>query len=218
MTKKRISPLDAITARQWASMTNKAIGDRVGGMSGQSVGRYRKRHGHPRPDKRQAAPKSWGAAGQHRQSPLSELDNATWSTSTNWELAHLLGMRHQSIAEYRHRHDKPASPSVSGQTQRWKEKPEEDAVFDPGAPIDDWYAAYKKRKGKANRATFIRRVKEMDSFLSDSYHQGLDWPPDAWRAWLAALAGQVEMPRADVWAGHEAKRIFDAVDYMAGYS
>jgi len=214
MTKKRISPLDAITTRQWATMTNKAIGDRVGGMSGQAVGRYRKRHGHPRPDKRQAAPKSWGAAGQHRQSPLSELDNATWSTSTNWELADLLGMRHQSIAEYRHRHDKPASPSVSGQTQRWKEKPEGAEAW----PVDAWYAAYKKRKGKADRATFVRRVKEMDDFLGDSYHEGLDWPADARRAWLKALASQAATARPDLWARHEAKRIFDAVDYMAGYS
>lgn len=219
MAKKRISPLDTITTRQWASMTNTAIGDRVGGMSGQAVGRYRKRHGHPRPDKRQTTAKSWGAAGQHRRSPLAELDNTTWSTSTNVELADLMGISMQSIADYRHRHSKPASPGRWGQTQRWTEKPVESALTPPERAVADaWYRAYKGNGGEANRATFLKRAAEMEGFLVESYIDGIGSRRVAWQTWLNALEGHAPTARPDLWARREATRIFNAVDSVTAFS
>ena len=119
--KPRGGPLDAITKRQWESMTNKAIGDLIG-MSGQAVGRYRKRHDKPVADNRQKSKKTWQEEGTHRVSVLAKVGDAKWRTSTNMALAREYGIEHQSVAEYRTMHGKPASPSAPGVTQQWQEK------------------------------------------------------------------------------------------------
>jgi len=117
--KPRGGPLDDITKRQWKSMTNKAIGELIG-MSGQAVGRYRKRHDKPVADSRQKSTKTWQEGGTHRVSVLARVSDAKWRSSTNMALADEYGIEHQSVAEYRAMHSKPASPSAPGVTQQWK--------------------------------------------------------------------------------------------------